>query len=97
MTAVFALAISVGNFLNGQLAENFGWLALPWQKIIFCSLAFLVTYFGIRPRLKEGTNEPEPDVLLIGLTLLGCSQFRSPGSREPHLGRHTTRVLDHSS
>ncbi len=26
MTAVFALAISLGNFLNGQLAENFGWM-----------------------------------------------------------------------
>lgn len=65
MSAVFALAISLGNFLNGQLAENFGWLALPWQTIVFCSLAFLVTYFGIRPRLKEGSNEPEPEMLLV--------------------------------
>jgi MFS family permease len=64
MTAVFALAISLGNFLNGQLAENLGWLALPWQTIVFCSLAFLVTYFGIRPRLEEGSNEPEPEMLL---------------------------------
>jgi predicted MFS family arabinose efflux permease len=64
MTAVFALAISLGNLLGGQLAENFGWLALPWQTVVFCTLAFLVTYFGVRPRLEEGSNEPDPEMLL---------------------------------
>jgi len=64
MIAVFALAISLGNILGGQLAERIGWLALPWQTVIFCSLAWLVTYFGIRPRLKEGSNEPDPEMLM---------------------------------
>ena len=69
MSAVFALAISLGNLLGGQLAQNFGWLALPWQTIVFCSLAFLVTYFGIRPRLEEGSNEPEPEMLLTTIEM----------------------------
>lgn len=64
MIAVFALAISIGNILSGQLAERVGWMALPWQTVIFCSLAFLVTYFGIRPRLTEGSNVPEPEMLM---------------------------------
>lgn len=64
MIAVFALAISLGNILGGQLAERIGWLALPWQTVIFCFLAWLVTYFGIRPRLKEGSNEPDPEMLM---------------------------------
>lgn len=69
MTAAFALAIALGNFLNGQLAENFGWMALPWQTVVFCTLAFLVTHFGIRPRLKEGSNEPDPEMLLIAIEM----------------------------
>ena len=32
MPAVFALAISLGNFLNGQLAGDVGWLALPGRR-----------------------------------------------------------------
>lgn len=64
MTAALALAISLGNILAGQLAENVGWLALPWQTAGFCFLAFLVTYFGIRPRLQEGPNKPDPELLL---------------------------------
>lgn len=63
MIAVFALAISLGNILAGQLAENVGWLALPWQTIIFCSLAFLVMQFGVRPRLEAGDNKPDPEML----------------------------------
>lgn len=71
MTAVFALAISMGNILGGQLAERFGWLALPWQTVVFCSLAFLVTYFGIRPRLQEGSNVPDPEALLTEREVAG--------------------------
>jgi len=37
--------------------------------VIFCSLAWLVTYFGIRPRLKEGSNEPDPEMLLTTIEL----------------------------
>ena len=65
MVAIIALAISLGNILNGQLAERVGWNALPWQTIKFCSLAFLVSHFAIRPRLPEGTNEPDPELLLV--------------------------------
>jgi hypothetical protein len=67
MQAVFALAISLGNFLNGQLAENFGWLALPWQTVVFCALAFLVTHYGVRPRLEAGSDEPELEMLLTSV------------------------------
>ena len=64
MIAVFALAISLGNILAGQLAENVGWLALPWQTIVFSILAFLLMQFGVRPRLEPGDNKPDPEMLL---------------------------------
>ena len=64
MIASLALAGALGNLLSGQLAENIGWLALPWQTVVFCTLAFLVVRFGIAPRLGEGSNEPEPEMLL---------------------------------
>ncbi len=64
MVAVFALAISLGNILAGQLAERVGWMALPWQTIIFIALGYLVMVFGVRPRLqKEGDNTPDPEML----------------------------------
>ncbi|HFQ93252.1 MAG TPA: MFS transporter [Anaerolineae bacterium] len=64
MIAIFALAITVGNILAGQLAERIGWLALPWQTIIFSILAFLVIWFGVRPRLAAGDNKPDPEMLM---------------------------------
>jgi len=64
MTAFFALGNSMGNLLSGQLAENIGWMALPWQTVIFCTLSFLVMRFGVAPRLDEGINEPESEMLL---------------------------------
>ncbi len=64
MIAVFALAITVGNILVGQLAENVGWMALPWQTVFFSFLAFLVMWFGVRPRLQAGDNKPDPEMLM---------------------------------
>ena len=65
LIAVFALSSAFGSLLSGQLAENVGWLALPRQTVVFCALAFLVVRFGIAPRLGEGSNEPEPEMLLM--------------------------------
>ena len=62
--AAIALAGAIGSLLSGQLAERVGWMALPWQTVIFCTLAFLVLRFGVAPRLKGGSNEPEPEMLL---------------------------------
>jgi len=64
MIAVFALAISVGNILAGQLADRVGWMALPWQTVVFIVLAFLVMHFGVRPRLQAGDNKPDPEMLM---------------------------------
>jgi len=69
MIASLALAGALGNLLSGQLAENIGWLALPWQTVVFCTLAFLVVRFGIAPRLGEGSNEPEPEMLLAAIKM----------------------------
>ena len=69
LTAALALAITIGNFLAGQLAENIGWLALPCQTVVFCSLAFLVIRFGIAPRLKEGSNVPDPEMLMAAIEM----------------------------
>ena len=69
LISAIAIAITVGNFLAGYLAETIGWLALPWQTVICCSLAFLVTRFAIAPRLHAGSNAPAPEMLMANIEL----------------------------
>ncbi len=52
-----------------DIGSGIGWLALPWQTVVFCTLAFLVVRFGIAPRLGEGSNEPEPEMLLAAIKM----------------------------
>ena len=63
MIAVFALAISVGNILGGQIAQRIGWNAVPFQTILFIALAWVVMHFGVRPRMESGGGQPDPEML----------------------------------
>lgn len=69
MIAVFALALAVGNVIAGQIAERFGWAAVPWQTVLFTGMAFLVLTFWLRPRLPEGSNAAEPEDVLAEIAL----------------------------
>jgi len=63
--AVFALALAIGNIIAGQVAERFGWGAVPWQTVFFTGLAFLVVTFWLRPLLPEGAGAVAPGDVLV--------------------------------
>ncbi len=67
--AVFALALAVGNVIAGQIAERFGWAAVPWQTVFFTGLAFLVVTFWLRPQIPEGSNVAAPEDVLTEIEL----------------------------
>ncbi len=69
MIAVFALALAVGNLIAGQIAERFGWGAVPWQTVVFTGAAFLVVTLWLRPRLPDGSNVARPEDVLTEIEL----------------------------